>query len=161
MGKTARWPVSHEKRLRELVAGGIGDTAIARVLNHLFGTKHTKDSVIGKRHRLKLKIPKERQPEEKRTAKRVLPHGHRPQRIEKPTVKLLPKKARKIASVICEGGPHVPGIPLISRARHQCGWPLNEGGPYLFCGMPRAEGFPYCQYHAWLSQRPARRKAAA
>lgn len=44
------------------------------------------------------------------------------------------------------------GIPLHELGKHECHWPLNEGGPFLFCGEVKA-GKNYCENHAQRSVR--------
>lgn len=39
------------------------------------------------------------------------------------------------------------GILLENLKPHQCKWPINDGGPYLFCGKGREPGSPYCHEH--------------
>lgn len=53
------------------------------------------------------------------------------------------------------GAPHVAGIPMWDDVRgrsmltqHRCTWPLNDGGPFLFCGEAKQPGRPYCAYHS-------------
>ncbi|RWX78283.1 hypothetical protein EPK99_06530 [Neorhizobium lilium] len=36
--------------------------------------------------------------------------------------------------------------PLHELARNECHWPLNQGGPFLFCGAKKQLG-PYCMAH--------------
>lgn len=37
---------------------------------------------------------------------------------------------------------------LLDRQDHECHWPLNEGGPFIFCAAPNAEKKVYCWHHA-------------
>ena len=42
-------------------------------------------------------------------------------------------------------------LPLADLTPGQCKWPTNDvpkGGRFLFCGHARADGSPYCAYHA-------------
>lgn len=46
------------------------------------------------------------------------------------------------------GAPHVAGIDLMMLTDCRCKWPLNDGGPFLFCGEAKQPGRPYCAYHS-------------
>lgn len=39
-------------------------------------------------------------------------------------------------------------VTLLERAPHQCGWPVNDGGPFLFCGAAKSGHKRYCDPHA-------------
>lgn len=57
------------------------------------------------------------------------------------------------------GEPHTVPLPLMQRCRHQCGWPVNDGGPFLFCAQPKAPGDRhYCGYHRLASLPAAQRR---
>jgi len=40
--------------------------------------------------------------------------------------------------------------PLLGLGKHECRWPLNNGGPFMFCAE-EAEAGPYCPHHALRS----------
>lgn len=46
------------------------------------------------------------------------------------------------------GAPHVAGIDLMMLTEHRCKWPINDGGPFLFCGEAKKSDRPYCAFHA-------------
>jgi len=48
----------------------------------------------------------------------------------------------------------LPGFTLWELEKKQCHWPLNEGGPFLFCGEVKA-GKNYCQIHQERAWRAA------
>ncbi len=176
MGKTVRWPEEHVTYLRKLVAAGVGDAVMADALNTAFGTRYTRNGIIGKRHRLKLYAPKQRdrapvmppppnprllvEPDPKPRLRRQ--HRAKPAKNATPAKRLKTWQAprpelRAVPVKPLEGGPHVAGIPLILREPHQCGWPVDDGGPHLFCGMPKAASDPnYCPYHRRLATRKVR-----
>jgi hypothetical protein len=57
------------------------------------------------------------------------------------------------------GEPHTVALPLMQRRRHHCGWPMNDGGPFLFCAQPKATGDRhYCDFHRILSLPAAQRR---
>lgn len=46
------------------------------------------------------------------------------------------------------GAPQTAGILLTMLDGHRCKWPINDGGPFLFCGEVTKEDRPYCPFHA-------------
>lgn len=49
------------------------------------------------------------------------------------------------------GAPQVAGIDLMMLTECRCKWPLNDGGPFLFCGEVKRSDRPYCAFHATAS----------
>lgn len=49
--------------------------------------------------------------------------------------------------------PHMTPVGLMDRTG--CAWPVNDGGPYLFCNQPRQENSDYCTHHFQRSRRLA------
>lgn len=49
------------------------------------------------------------------------------------------------------GAPHVAGIDLMMLTECRCKWPLNDGGPFLFCGEAKKSDGAYCAFHAQAS----------
>jgi len=45
------------------------------------------------------------------------------------------------------GAPHVAGVDLMLLTEHRCKWPINDGGPFLFCGEAKKSDRPYCAFH--------------
>lgn len=164
------WSNEQIETLRVLFLAGDDDVAIAEKMTRMFSSEFSRSKVIGKRLRLGLyregafavapkatRVPpaKKAMPTEPKPAptppkpKRILPV--RPPDPE-PTLTLLPRAEM-----------HTVPLPLVQRKRHQCGWPLNDGGPFLFCCQPKAPGDKtYCGYHRELSlPRDRRRRRAA
>jgi len=51
------------------------------------------------------------------------------------------------------------GIMLIDlEIGAECEWPLNDGGPFLFCGCAVYPGRPYCADHAARAYHPVRQR---
>jgi len=42
-------------------------------------------------------------------------------------------------------------LPLLDLDHDQCRWPVNDGGPFLFCADPVGGSSSYCALHAALS----------
>lgn len=45
---------------------------------------------------------------------------------------------------------------LIDLEPNDCRYPMNDGGPYLFCAEAQIEGSSYCPFHQALSFRRVR-----
>lgn len=45
----------------------------------------------------------------------------------------------------------VIGRPLEDIPPNGCKWPINDGGPFLFCCAPRGDHHAYCHHHAAAS----------
>ncbi len=41
-------------------------------------------------------------------------------------------------------------VPLMELGARQCKWPMNDGGPFLFCGNPSGDKV-YCRHHMRLA----------
>ncbi len=71
-------------------------------------------------------------------------------KIEKPTKKPKPLKFKSVA-------PEMPvfditstdgyGLYVTMADNNGCMWPLNDGGPYLFCGYAKLGKYSYCPHH--------------
>lgn len=169
------WPYEHTTYLQELDKLGIRCREMMNRLNKRFGTAYTKDAIIGKRGRLGLHVSKKTQEERKaaeaeakshQKAKRAAlspakPIQAAPAPKKKAKPKVPPKKHRR-RTVVMVDEPHVVGIPLLLRKAGQCGWPINDGKPFLFCGMQTEER--YCRHHrqraTGAKYKPRTRKAA-
>lgn len=47
--------------------------------------------------------------------------------------------------------PEPLNLTLMELPANGCKWPVNDGGPFLFCGHEREPGRPYCTFHENLS----------
>lgn len=45
------------------------------------------------------------------------------------------------------GSPQTAGIPMLMLTAGRCKWPINDGGPFLFCGEAKKSDRPYCAFH--------------
>jgi len=50
------------------------------------------------------------------------------------------------------GAPHVAGVTMMMLTEHRCKWPINDGGPFLFCGCEADFDRPYCDFHTELAK---------
>ena len=58
------------------------------------------------------------------------------------------KSFRQVPFHLRDPGPLPNTIPVNLFERTGCAWPVNEGGPFLFCNAMRHESSPYCPHHA-------------
>lgn len=142
-------------RLRELHALKGADelsmTEIAERLNREFKTNLSRNSIIGRCHRINLA----RRPSvfnvhhAKRRQEKMIPINRRV-RVDAPIVPEMP--------VVDAAA----GLTILQLRANSCRWPLGDlmktRPPYLFCGKPTAIECPYCRTHMERSRgrMPAR-----
>lgn len=61
------------------------------------------------------------------------------------------KKIRKISVLFNSDKSEKQFFLLKDLKANQCHFPVNEGGPYLFCGEPVHSAHPYCLNHCLVS----------
>jgi GcrA cell cycle regulator len=140
------WTADTKARMLTLNAeAGSSATSIAEDLNREFGTNYTRNSVIGKLHRLGLAKGKHEYP----TSPLQKEHNRPRPLLRKAfnaVVELLPVEPLP---------PEDPGdIPwtacsLLELKNESCRWPVV--GNHTFCGRPEADisvNVPYCAYHS-------------
>lgn len=156
--KAPSWTQEQADALRTLSLAGDSDAVIARKLSEMFGRSFTRCQVIGKR--LRLGIVREGPLRTTARTARKVPLAKKPS----PTFRFGthdPETRRPINGRLppildrkptLAGEPHTVPLPLMRRKANQCGWPVNDGGPWLFCAQPKAAGDRhYCDYHRTLS----------
>lgn len=142
-----RWAPAMDAKLRALWATGIPASQIATKMHK------TRNSVIGRAHRLKL-------------ARRRNPGNRAPRPVREPRVKrvvvMKPRPVKNVESANIKGNsPHpLPSIPtarnlgLMDLTDAACRFPIGDG-PYTFCGHETKPGSPYCEGHHTLCYQPA------
>jgi GcrA cell cycle regulator len=150
------WPPEHSRALRELNAKGMSYGEIAREMNTRFGTKYTRNAVLGRGKRMGCASPeaaRARQPAQKllRKAERALARDRQaPVMLGPAPVRAEPVQLR------CVGiSPRL--ISLIDLEPGDCRYPYGgdmEGDPIVFCGHPRQDGSCYCTPHFRLTRNP-------
>lgn len=143
------WSDERVEKLRNLWNDGLSASQIAARLGGV-----SRNGVIGKAHRIGL-------------AKRKFaydPAKPRPRREHAERV-IRPKKVKLAPPPppveVAHAAPAV-GLPkpkpfmktLLELQCDECKWPVNDGGPYLFCGHQRHAGGAYCEYHQLVSVGP-------
>lgn len=168
------WSKEQIETLRVLFVAGDDDVAIAAKMARMFSCEFSRNKVIGKRLRLGLyregafsPAPKTSKPAK---TKGLVPPAkpNTPPPVTLPVPAPAPSLKGPIAPTPLPakplGAPHTVPLPLLRRRTHQCGWPINDGGPFLFCAQPKAPGERnYCHYHQRLAlgrEGRRRRKAA-
>jgi GcrA cell cycle regulator len=126
--------------------------SIARIINDRHSLTLTRNSVIGKLHRLGLTDKKEARPLD------GLPKAKR-KRERRPRVRGLKNRVTTRVELGC-----VPLNPMhltfddIGPA--QCRYPYGDG-PFTFCGHPTRAGYSFCTAHHSICWEPARSKVKA
>ena len=132
------------QRLRELHALKDGDeltmTEIAQQLNREFKTRLSRNSVIGRCHRINLarRAAVFNVHHAKRKAEKMIPLNKRV-RVDAPIVPEMP--------VVDAAA----GLTILQLRSNTCRWPLGDlmtsRPPYLFCGKASIFDGPYCPAH--------------
>jgi GcrA cell cycle regulator len=133
--------------LRKLVSEGFSASEIAFRL----GSKVTRNAVIGKCERLKIKL-------------QGRPHKNEPFSPSPEVLQIKPVSRPKVpreavrkepipeAFMICE--PITDPIEFMDLEPHQCRWPFGDSAPFKFCGADKREGSSYCGFHSKLATSP-------
>lgn len=156
---TFTWDEESTKKMVALWMEGYSASEVAFAMGHNL----SRNSIIGKVHRLKLK----------RAGKGFVPGDQRkrfdlPKAPSKPRQPKQPKVAAvKVAAPAEPAPPVIPAVPyrpkadawkalpgvepvaLVDLERGMCRWPIGEGKPFMFCGAS-AKG-KYCTHHRAVS----------
>lgn len=155
------WPPERDELLRQLwCVEGLSKSKIAARMPGL-----TPNAVIGRVHRLGLS--KASRAEATRAQQHVKPpkpiverRRSRPRNMIRFGSLSIPKSVIPAEMPELEQ-PSVKGVTLEERRADQCGWPINDGGPYLYCGAERAGHRRYCDRHAWVGVAGPRSRRVA
>jgi len=118
-----------ESALERLIADGLTALQISRKLNHDFGTKFTRNAIIGKVHRTKLAFKNEPCSKKPR---------HDPQATPKP--RPVRRVRLKLACDIAEPTP-------LGDVDGGCRWLHGEASERNFCGAPTRLLASWCPHH--------------
>jgi GcrA cell cycle regulator len=132
------WTKAREKQLRELHALKLTPRQIAGVMG---GTD--RNAVIGKLHRMGLKVPASVRLKPQNIARRA------PLQFTSPALPTLPPMP--------DGSniPHAQRCTLLQLKPGVCKWPLGEpqSPDFFFCGGDAVEGKPYCAGHCRVAYK--------
>lgn len=144
---------------RDQIAVMLAEGLTGAQIAHRFGV--TRNAVIGIIHRDKrlkaIGFKRSPGPQNTEKARDIRVEAKRRKNVRGGTVSLNKiKAARAIVTLLDEapdipgrfGAPHVAGIDLMMLTECRCKWPINDGGPFLFCGEAKKFDRPYCAYHA-------------
>jgi GcrA cell cycle regulator len=145
------WTLEQSNALVEYVKSGLSYKQSADAINERFGTTFTRNSAVGRGHRLGLvsperpkKEPREYQP--RRTITRIVrTNGHSDAMRMITSTEATGAKLRCVEIVCATPFSDVTG----------CRYPDGDG-PFLFCNGTRAPGSSYCITHDHLCHLPAR-----
>lgn len=150
----ANWPSELEDQLRLLWASGESASKIASIM----GRGLTRNSIIGKAHRMHLparrpsgpvgykraRVPTTQTAQKKQSFKKRADWTQRP--VKPPALKPHPVKPQGEAWAAIEG---VTPVSLLDLEAGHCRWPVGLETPFLFCGAPATHRH-YCEHHhAW------------
>ena len=142
------WNAENVSKLEKLWAEGYSCSEIACRIS----TGITRNAVIGKVHRLKLTPRVMRIP--------VTPTQRQAKREKKERMKKNCIRSHDIAPVIrfpkappkMIEPPNSAHVTLVNRTG--CCWPVNDGGPFLFCNADRHGKSDYCEFHLQVRKAP-------
>jgi len=142
------WTADKEKKLKQLWSEGHSASQIAGILGDT-----TRNAVIGKAHRLKLKG---RLIAKKSTTKTNVEKND----ISEVKNQKLGRKARFKALLLDKNFEPENPTKLEDLVDGNCRWPLGEKmePASLFCGRKSIEKFPYCKLHLLYAYQPKNAK---
>lgn len=153
------WTENTILRLRVLWHQGLSCSQVADKLNLQFGTSFTRNSVIGKIHRLgdelsrvarvsavyepeeKTKVPRPKRTQMKRKRPKWNPEAAELESTAQPYVESTPMSDLEI--------PLEQRKTLMELTSGDCRWPVGDPctADFFFCGGQRKNGLPYCAGH--------------
>lgn len=147
------WSDERVQKLRDLWNDGLSASQIAARLGGV-----SRNGVIGKAHRIGLGTHSlAHAPDKPRLQKQKPEQFVRPKKVN--VTPPPPPKPVKVAPpapqpVITVQKPKPFMTTLLDLQCDECKWPMNDGGPFLFCGHPQHAGGAYCEYHHLVSVGP-------
>ena len=181
-GRTDLWTVDMVAMLREAVAKKMTAGQIADALSKRFGLRLTRNSVIGKCHRLGIRVSDKSKPAMRKLI-RARPSAPKPLRqsvqdrggagfvttignrnalpllpASSPPQTPLPMQPDPAPVLRADGQPH----DMLSLPYGGCKWPISGHGKHMrFCGDVAGIDDPYCEFHARKSVTHAEKSEVA
>lgn len=154
------WTKETTEMVIDLFEKGLSASVAATRINGAFGTKFTRNSVIGKWFRMGLFRAGQRpksgpKPKQKTNLFPPVPYDGMPSRLAQ-RVNTLRKLHLEMQAVVA---PPLPApmpeaveplrVPLFELESHMCRWPIGDPRmeDFAFCGLPQVEGRSYCSQH--------------
>jgi hypothetical protein len=179
MAKFTPWSPKIVAELIRLDTAAAGDPKltfdiIAARINRTFGTSFTRNAIAGQINKLKAKAafgPEGRKPRQSRQKPAKVAEAEPAPQKRPRKRKLVPPALRQVKaepkpepvkhkhSRRARLEPWLPAqepsqsthVTLMQRKPWQCGWPVNDGGPFLYCGALKTGDPVYCDYHRALA----------
>ena len=147
------WTPEAEKLLRKLFEDGKSASQSAASLMERFGGKVTRNSVIGKRHRLGMTNTRARG-----KAVEELKEEKKKKEPPKPVTVLAPVIIPELKKVVI---PATARVKLLDLGVFDCRYPIGDPltSDFTFCGARAKTGFPYCESHHRVCYKPLKSKA--
>lgn len=139
------WSAEEDAVLTAEWKKGISCSQIAKTIRRRFGNSRTRNSIIGRKHRLGLP--------DRTTPVRIVRDKQRVKRRALPKMVEPVKPVAKAAKPVRKEEP-IRRVEITELARSECRWPVTEDSPHLFCGRPQAEDSSYCATHRDRSISP-------
>ncbi len=151
-GTAVAWSAEHVDTLRQLWLEGHS----ARVIGDRLG--RTRNSVIGRVHRLRLAKRISTIGERKKPGPKKNPGAFRKSRARPPELRVArvkPPRPQEVPS------PEARMISLMELTPFTCKWPLGHPGEpgFAFCGAVPFPNRVYCEHHARLAYMPPKARA--
>ena len=161
------WPPERDAQLRELAAAGMSGGQIAQEMgltrNQVIGRARRAGIALGQWQTDAEKVKRMRQERERsmlraralRTGSRKLPQP-KPAALPPQDAVLSPSKGAGPSFEVDrrplrEAKARPPkNLTIFELSDATCRWPVNEGGPYVFCGHAVQAERSYCPEHQWL-----------
>jgi GcrA cell cycle regulator len=148
------WPDDHVAVLKQMHANGCS----CRVIGEAIG--RSRNSIIGKVHRLGLNYPNGGTSEERAVQRRVKQRVGAAKRVAAKAVKAAARLAKRAAALRGEVPARMPAprvetitpllVEMLELGANQCRWPYGDR-PSLYCGLPAKHS--YCPTHEAASSR--------
>ncbi len=175
MSSESPWSNERNQALVGLWESGLSTQLMAARMTEMFGLEINKNMIVGRIRRLGLKREKTTQrvntpalpvkpTHRTKVQVRRKPKAPKPVPVARPPFAFSfsrkgPQPPAPLVTPQIGGESHTVPLPLAKRGQHQCGWPVNDGDPFLFCAQAKAAGDPhYCVHHRQLSLQPERRR---
>jgi GcrA cell cycle regulator len=148
------WTDDMVRRLKELVAGKNSGGGCTAALNSEFGLKLTRNSIMGKANRLKLRLESQARNTliNRRETKKIAPP--RPKRVSSSAAfvrgSITPPRLELLETTQSDWEtPQEQRKSFMQLEAHNCRWGVGDvGNPdFFFCGGGVKEGSPYCDHH--------------
>lgn len=144
------WSVEQDKLVRQLwVVEKLPASQIGRRMNR------SRSAIIGyvTRHGLSRELSPDDVKARKSSPRFVKPDTECPPSRPRNMLRFGNVSIPKSVVPACKMAPErltATAVTLAERRPDQCGWPVNDGNPFLFCGTARCGHRRYCDHHAQL-----------